>query len=95
MPPALSDEAGVAWSRLKELAQNLNSQEVGKIYDGAAQILMGRPLYRAMDAITDPGEKRLRRAELRARYPAADAWYVYQKAAFKEMRRRARGSRGA
>jgi DNA primase len=95
MPSALSDEAGLAWSRLKEVAQNLNRQEVGKIYDGAAQILMGRPLYRAMDAITDPGEKRLRRAELRARYPAADAWYVYQKAAFKEMRRRARGSRGA
>jgi DNA primase len=95
MPSGLSDEAGLAWSRFKEVAQNLNRQEVGKIYDGAAQILMGRPLYRAMDAITDPGEKRLRRAELRARYPAADAWYVYQKAAFKEMRRRARGSREA
>jgi DNA primase len=94
MPPGLSEEATLAWSRLKEAAQTLNRQEVAKIYDGATQILLGRPLYRAMDALTDPGEKGRRRAELRARYPAADAWYVYQKAALKEMRMRARGSRG-
>jgi DNA primase len=95
LPPGLSDEAATAWSRLKEAAQDLNRQEVGKIYDGAAQILLARPGYREMDALTDPGEKQRRRAELRTEFPAADAWYEYQKAAFKEMRRQARGIRGA
>jgi DNA primase len=95
LPSGLSDEAAAAWSRLKEAAQALNTQEVGKIYDGAAQILLARPRYREMDALTDPGEKRRRRAELRTEFPAADAWYEYQKAAFKEIRKQARGSRGA
>jgi hypothetical protein len=94
LPPGLSDEAAAVWSRLKESAQRLSQQEVGKIYEGAAQILRARQRYREMDALTDPGEKRRRRAELRAEFPAADAWYDYQKAAHKELRR-ARGPRGA
>ena len=95
LPSGLSDEAAMAWSRFKEAAQDLNRPEVGKIYDQAVQILLARPGYREMDALTDPGEKRRRRAELRSEFPAADAWYEYQKAAFKELRRQARGSRGA
>jgi hypothetical protein len=47
-----------------------------------------------MDGLTDPGEKRRRRTELRAEFPAADAWYDYQKAAQREVRR-VRGPRGA
>jgi DNA primase len=95
LPSDLSDEAAGAWSRLKEAAQALNTQEVGKIYDQAVQILLARPQYREMDALTDPGEKRRRRVELRTQFPAADAWYEYQKAAFKEIRNQARGTRGA
>jgi DNA primase len=94
MPAGLSDAAAAAWSRLKEAAQALTHQEVSKIYDSAAQILRARPHYREMDKLTDPGAKRHRRAELRAEFPAADAWYEYQKAAMKELRR-ARGPRGA
>jgi DNA primase len=94
LPPGLSEEAAAVWSRLKEAAQGLSQPEVGKIYEGAAQILRARQHYREMDALTDPGEKRRRRAELRAEFPAADAWYDYQKAALKELRR-ARGPRGA
>lgn len=94
MPAGLSDGAAAAWSRLKEAAQALTQQEVSKIYDSAAQILQARPHYREMDKLTDPGDKRRRRAELRAEFPAADAWYEYQKAAMKELRR-ARGPRGA
>lgn len=94
MPAGLSDGAAAAWSRLKEAAQALTQQEVSKIYDSAAQILQARPHYREMDKLTDPGAKRRRRAELRAEFPAADAWYEYQKAAMKELRR-ARGPRGA
>ena len=94
MPAGLSDEAAAAWSRLKEGAQGLNQAEIGRIYEGAAQILRARPRYRELDLLTDPGEKRRQRATLRAEFPAADAWYEYQKAAMKELRG-ARGSRGA
>jgi hypothetical protein len=94
MPGGLSDEAAAAWSRLKEGAQGLNQAEIGRIYESAAQILRARPHYRELDSLSDPGEKRRRRATLRAEFPAADAWYEYQKAALKELRR-ARGSRGA
>ena len=94
LPPGLSEEAAAAWSRLKEGAQGLSQAEVGRIYDGAAQILRARPRYRELDALTDPGDKRRRREALRVEFPAADAWYEYQKAALKELRR-ARGPQGA
>jgi len=93
MPVGLTEDAASLWSRLKEIGQNWNAAEIARIYDTAAQILRARPRYREMDGLTDPGEKRRIRAELRTEYPAADAWYEYQKAAVKELRR-ARGSRG-
>jgi DNA primase len=93
MPVGLTEEAAALWSRLKEVGQNWSSAEIARIYDTASQILRARPQYREMDALTDPGEKRRIRGDLRAEFPAADAWYEYQKAAVKELRR-ARGSRG-
>jgi hypothetical protein len=47
-----------------------------------------------MDALTEPGEKQRLRADLRGRFPAADAWYEYQKAARRETRA-AKRPRGA
>jgi hypothetical protein len=94
LPSGLSEGAASLWSRLKEAAQNLSPQEAEKIYDSAAQILRARARYRELDALSDPGEKRRQRAALRAEFPAADAWYDYQKAAQRELRR-ARGPRGA
>jgi DNA primase len=94
LPAGLSDEAAAVWSKLKEVSQAWSQQELGRIYDSASQILRARPSYREMDSLTDPGEKRRRRAELRAEFPAADAWYDYQKAALREVRR-IRGPRGA
>jgi DNA primase len=94
LPAGLSHDAAAVWARLKEAAQGLGQRELSKTYDDAAQILRARPRYREMDALTDPGEKRRLRAELRAEFPAADAWYVYQRAALKDWRR-ARGTRGA
>jgi hypothetical protein len=94
MPAGLSEEAASSWSYLKEATQERSSQDAATVYDRATQILRARPQYREMEALTDPGEKRRRRADLRARYPAADAWYEYKKAAFKEARA-ARRSRGA
>jgi DNA primase len=94
LPAGLSDEAAVVWSRLKEVSEGWSQQELGKIYDSASQILRARPHYREMDGLADPGEKRRRRSELRAEFPAADAWYDYQKAALREVRR-VRGPRGA
>jgi DNA primase len=93
IPDGLSDEAARAWSYLKEAAQAPNRQDVTTLYDRAAQILRARPQYREMHALADPGDKQRRRSELRARFPAADAWYEYQKAARREARK-AHRSRG-
>ena len=93
IPGGLSDEAARAWSYLKEAAQAPNRQDVTTLYDRAAQILRARPQYREMHALADPGDKQRRRSELRARFPAADAWYEYQKAARREARK-AHRSRG-
>jgi hypothetical protein len=94
MPEGLSEQAAAAWSYLKEAVLDQSSHDVATTYDRAAQILRARPLYRQMHATVDPGEKQHQRAELRARFPAADAWYEYQKAARREARRtqRSRGS---
>jgi DNA primase len=94
LPDGLSEEAAIAWSSLKEAAQEPNRHDIATTYDSAAQILRARPQYREMHVLADPGDKQRRRAELRARFPAADAWYEYQKAARREARRTHR-SRGA
>ena len=91
MPEGLSDAAAAAWSILKEWAQDISRHEVGTIYDRAAQILRARPQYREMHGLADPGAKQRKRAELRTEYPAADAWYAYQKAARREARNASRG----
>jgi DNA primase len=81
MPEGLSEDAGAVWSHLKEAADELSKQEVAALYDEAAQILRARTRYREMDALTEPGEKKRLRAELRAQFPAADRWYAWRKAA--------------
>ena len=93
MPDGLSADAAAAWSYLKEATQERGGADVATMYE-AVQILRGRPLYREMHALADPGDKQRRRSELRAKFPAADAWYEYQKAARREARRaqRSRGS---
>ncbi len=92
LPDGLSETAAGAWSSLKEAVQE-TTQDVGTIYDRSAQILRARPHYREMDALTEPGEKKRMRADLRSRFPAADEWYEYHKAARKA--RTAPGPRGA
>ena len=81
LPEGLSEDAGAVWSYLKEAADELSKQEVAALYDEAAQILRARTRYREMDALTEPGEKKRLRAELRAQFPAADRWYAWRKAA--------------
>jgi hypothetical protein len=93
IPDGLSPEAAAAWSYLKERAMDQSTSDAAGSYDRAAQILRGRPLYREMHALPDPGDKRRRRLELRTQFPAADAWYEYQKAARREARKTQR-SRG-
>ena len=81
LPGELSEDAGAVWSYLKEAADELSKQEVAALYDEAAQILRARTRYREMDALTEPGEKKRLRAELRSQFPAADRWYSWRKAA--------------
>jgi hypothetical protein len=92
MPEGLTPQAAQIWSVLKEAALDRGSREIGTVYDRASQILRARPLYREMHVMSDPGEKRRRRAELRELYPAADAWYEYQKAARPRRPQRSRGA---
>ena len=94
LPEGLSEDAGAVWSYLKEAADELSKQEVAALYDEAAQILRARTRYREMDAMTEPGEKKRLRAELRAQFPAADRWYAWRKAAM-PTGRIANRSRGA
>jgi len=94
MPESLSESAAAEWSFLKEAAEELSTEEVRTLYDRSAQILQARSQYREMNALTDPGEKQRKRADLRALFPAADEWYEYHKAAFKGARA-ANRSRGA
>ncbi|HJR15969.1 MAG TPA: DNA primase [Gemmatimonadales bacterium] len=94
LPEGLSESAAVAWSYLKEAAEELSTEEVATLYDKAAQILRARSLYREMAMLTDPGEKQRKRADLRALFPAADEWYEYKKAASRGARTVHR-SRGA
>jgi DNA primase len=94
IPDGLSEGAARAWSYLKEAAQDPDRRDTATLYDRAAQILRARPQYREMHALADPGDKQRRRSELRARFPAADAWYEYQKAARREARK-AQRFRGA
>jgi DNA primase len=94
LPEGLSEEAGAVWSYLKEAADELSKQEVASLYDEAAQILRARTRYRELDALTEPGEKKRLRAELRAQFPAADRWYAWRKAAIATGRAASR-SRGA
>jgi DNA primase len=93
MPEGLSPDAAAAWSYLKEAVLERSSGDAATIYDKAAQILRGRPLYREMHTLADPGDKQRRRSELRAQFPSADEWYEYHKAAKREARRTQR-SRG-
>jgi DNA primase len=75
LPEGLSEDAQLAWARLKEASQEVGGSDVGRIYDGASQILRARPEYEKIPTLSDPGEKRRRRNELQRLYPEADRWY--------------------
>lgn len=90
MPGGLSDESQAAWARLKERSQSLVQQDVVTIYEQAVQILRARPEYRKVANLTEPGERRRRRDELRSAYPDADRWYTY----WLTMKRAERGKGG-
>ncbi|MGH9892731.1 MAG: DNA primase, partial [bacterium] len=79
MPEGLSEDARALWVRLKEDLHQSGGGDVGKTYDQAAQILRARPEYEKIAAISDPGEKRRMRDELRLLYPEADRWYSVQR----------------
>ena len=76
---SLSESAQALWSILKETAPHAVGEHATESYDRAAQILIARPEYRKMLALTDAGERRRRRAELRTLYPEADRWYEWKR----------------
>jgi DNA primase len=79
LPMTLSEPAQSLWSFLKESAPGVVGERPIESYDRAAQILIARPEYRKMMALSDAGERRGRRAELRNLYPEADRWYEWKR----------------
>jgi DNA primase len=83
-PPAtLSEDGQRAWTILRESAADAVGPRADDIFASSVQILVARPEYRKIHALTDPGEKQRRRALLRQQYPEADRWYEW-----KRLRRR-------
>jgi hypothetical protein len=76
---SLSEPAQAVWSTLKESARGVVGERPSESYDRAAQILIARPEYRSMMALSDAGERKRRRAELRTLYPEADRWYEWKR----------------
>ena len=79
LPTELSEEGQRAWAVLKESAEVVVGPSVDDIFASSVQILVARPEYRKVHALTDPGEKQRRRAVLREQYPRADQWYEWKK----------------
>ena len=79
LPMTLSESAQALWSFLKESAPGVVGERPTESYDRAAQILIARPEYRKMMTLSDAGERRRRRAELRTLYPEADQWYEWKR----------------
>ena len=79
LPMTLSEPAQSLWSSLKESAPGVVGERPIESYDRAAQILIARPEYRKMMTLSDAGERRGRRAELRNLYPEADRWYEWKR----------------
>ncbi len=79
LPMTLSDPARALWSTLKEVASDVVGERPSESYDRAAQILIARPEYRSMMTLSDAGERKRRRAELRTLYPEADRWYEWKR----------------
>ena len=79
LPMGLSESAQALWSSLKESAPGVVGERPTESYDRAAQILIARPEYRKMMALSDAGERKRRRAELRTLYPEADRWYEWKR----------------
>ena len=79
LPMTLSEPARALWSSLKESAPGVVGERPTESYDQAAQILIARPEYRKMMALSDAGERKRRRAELRTLYPEADRWYEWKR----------------
>lgn len=88
MPEGLSPEAAQAWSELRQRASAPDAPRWDDEYANAWQILQARADYRAVEQVTDPGERRRRRAELDRRYPAYAAMRHYVRRA-QQARRQA------
>ncbi len=90
LPEALSTEAALAWSELKESLAQLDPSATGDLYEASREALEARPLFRefeklmaaiakapasAKDALIT--EREVRRDTLSKKYPAAwKRWYV-------------------
>jgi DNA primase len=87
LPDGLSAAAAAVWVELRESAAELGASDLDEVYTRALQTLQARPPYRAIIALTDPGEKQRRLEELDRKYPAFASVRRYVRAAQTARRR--------
>ena len=71
LPGDLSHEAQLEWVRLREAADSLAGADIDAIFTATSELLLSRPEWKEIEAISDPVERQARRKDWRRRFPRA------------------------
>ncbi len=71
LPGDLSHEAQLEWVKLREAADSLAGADIDAIFTATSELLLSRPEWKEIEAISDPVERQARRKDWRRRFPRA------------------------
>jgi DNA primase len=80
-PERLSHRAQLLWARLRESAAELDGANVDDMFTTTAEMIISGPEWHAIQALTDPVERRRRVDEFKLRYPLAGPARDFQRRA--------------
>jgi DNA primase len=80
-PENLSHAAQLLWSRLRESAAELEGANVDDMFTTTSEMIVSGPEWRAIQAVTDPVERRRQVDEFKVRYPFAGRARDFQRRA--------------
>ncbi|HET8633249.1 MAG TPA: DNA primase [Gemmatimonadales bacterium] len=80
-PERLSHRAQLLWSRLRESASELDGANVDDMFTTTAEMIISGPEWHAIQALTDPVERRRRVDDFKLRYPLAGPARDFQRRA--------------